>query len=222
VRNNRRLATVLRAVAVAAAGSVLVSCSALGIGGKASSAGSPSPGQGSGSPADGLTRPGSRLAFGDTATVRYKPDQKRSTRLELTVKDASLGSMKDFSGFILDDQSKASSPYYVDVVVKNVGDGAIGGGPVPLWGVDARNTLLPAATFTTSFPKCPSKPLPAKFGPGDRYRACLVYLAPDNGTMTSVSYRPDQAFDPVRWTGKIATQAPGGKASPTKKPAKGR
>jgi hypothetical protein len=155
-----------------------------------------------------LTEVGADLSFGDSATVIYEPNQKRGSVLELTVKKAVQGTTKDFSGFILDDYTKSATPYYVDVEVTNVGEGDVGRATVPLWGVDAENTLLPAATFTTTFRRCPSKPLPNKFGPEETFSTCLVFLAPDKGTMEAVSFRPNQEFDPIRWTGEIATPEP--------------
>jgi len=121
---------------------------------------------------------------------------------------ATKGSVKDLSAFILDDHTRSATPYYVDVTVKNVGEGDVGGAPVPLWAVDADNTLLPAASFTTSFRKCVSEPLPKKFEAGDSMDTCLVYLAPDGGTLEAVSFRPDQEFNPIRWTGEVATPKP--------------
>jgi hypothetical protein len=159
-------------------------------------------------PAVELTEVGADLSFGDTATVIHEPNQKRGTVLELTVKKAAEGTRRDFSGFILDDYTKAASPYFVDVEVTNVGEGDVGGAPVPLWGVDADNTLLPAATFTTAFRRCPSQPLPKEFGPDKTFSTCLVFLAPDQGTMEAVSFRPNQEFDPIQWTGEIATPEP--------------
>ena len=155
-----------------------------------------------------LTEIGADLAFGDTATVIYEPNQKKGTVLDLTVESARRGSTKDFSGFILDEAARASTPYYVDVKVKNTGEGELGGTPVPLWGVDDRNTLLPPAAFTTTFPTCASKPLPDELEPGSSFSTCLVFLAPDRGTMTAVSFRPNQDFDPIEWTGDIATPKP--------------
>lgn len=163
-----------------------------------------------------LTEVGADLAFGDSATVLYEPNQKQGTVLELTVKKAVKGNLKDFGGFILDDYTKSSTPYYVDVTVKNVGEGKVGGSVVPLWGVDARNTLLPAATFTTTFRRCPSARLPEKFAPDATFSTCLVYLAPDKGTMEAVSFRPNQEFDPIVWTGDIATPSPSPKPEPKK------
>lgn len=155
-----------------------------------------------------LTDVGADLAFGDPATVIHEPDQKSGTVLELTVKKATEGTIKDFSGFILDDYTRTSTPYYVDVTVKNVGEGTLAGGAVPLWGVDAKNTLLPPASFTTTFDRCPSEPLPKKFEPEASFSTCLVFLAPDKGTMEAVSFRPNQEFDPIEWTGEIATPKP--------------
>ena len=96
----------------------------------------------------------------------------------------------------------------VTVTVTNVGEGNVGGTPIPLWGVDAQNTLLPPASFTTTFRKCPSEPLPKKFKPEASFSTCLVFLAPDKGTMRAVSFRPNQEFDPIEWTGEIATPKP--------------
>ena len=155
-----------------------------------------------------LTEVGADLSFGDSATVIHEPNQRSGSVLTLTVKRARQGTTKDFSGFILDDYTRAATPYYVYVGVENVGEGDLGGGPVPLWGVDGENTLLPPATFTTGFGKCPSKTLPEDFAPGASFSTCLVYLAPDGGTMEAVSFRPNQQFDPIRWTGEIAEPKP--------------
>lgn len=168
-----------------------------------------------------LTEVGADLTFGDTATVIFEPNQKRGSVLALTVKKAVRGTTRDFSGFILDDYTRNATPYYVDVAVKNVGEGNVGGSAVPLWGVDAENTLLPPASFTTSFRKCPSERLPKKFGPEASFSTCLVFLAPDKGTMGAVSFRPNQEFDPIEWTGDIATPKPKPKAKPKKKPKRG-
>jgi hypothetical protein len=206
------------AVAVTAAGLVLASCGSRdGTSDASSASASPSPTSTVSVPAAvTLSEPGSNLSFGDTASVIFEPTQKSGSVLDLTVKKATKGSVKDFSAFILDDYTKAATPYYVNVQVKNRGEGDVGGTPVPLWGVDAANTLLPAATFTTTFRKCPSEPLPKSFASGDTMNACLVLLAPDGGTLKAVSFRPDQEFSPIQWTGDIATPKPEPKK--TKKP----
>lgn len=170
---------------------------------------SPSPSSTVNVPASvGLTEVGADLAFGDTATVIFEPNQKQGTALELTVKGVEQGTLKHFSGFILDDYTKAAAPFYTQVQVRNVGEGDVGGAGIPLWGVDGKNTLLPAASFTTPFRRCPSEPLPKKFGPDQTFETCLVFLAPDQGTLEAVSFRPNQDFDPIQWTGDISTPKP--------------
>jgi hypothetical protein len=161
-----------------------------------------------------VTDQGSKLAYGDTATVIYEPAQGQGTVLQLTVKSVRKGAVADFKGFILDDTYKQkASYYYATVQVKNMGEGDVGGVGVPLWGVNAANTLLPAVNFTTSFKKCPSKALPAKFAKNAKVTTCLVYLSPDRGTLDAVSYRPSQEFNPITWTGDLTTPKP----TPTKK-----
>lgn len=150
-----------------------------------------------------LTEVGADLAFTEAATVIFEPNQKRGSVLRLTVDGAKQAKIQDFSGFVLDDARRKSTPYYVDVTVQNVGDGDVGGAAVPLWGVDGTNTLLPPVTFTTTFPRCPSEPLPKKFAPRAKFSTCLVYLAPDKGVMEAVSFRPNQQFQPITWTGEI-------------------
>ncbi len=151
-----------------------------------------------------LTAQGTDLSFGDSATVPFELDRKRSSALKLTVTGARKGALTDFKGFILDDKyKKRANYYYVDVTVKNVGKKNVGGAAVPLWGVNGDNTLLPAVNFTTSFGPCASTPLPEKFRAGRKLDTCLVYLSPDKGALRSVSFRPDQAFDPIEWTGEV-------------------
>jgi hypothetical protein len=178
--------------------------------GAASSSASPSPSSTVPVPeGTDLTEQGSKLSFGDPATVIFEPSQGRGTVLQLTVKSVEQGSLDDFKGFILDDSYKQkASYYYATVAVKNVGEGDVGGGGVPLWGVNSANTLLPAVNFTTGFKPCSSKPLPRSFPKNATLSTCLVYLSPDRGKLEAVSYRPSQEFNPVTWTGDITTPKP--------------
>ncbi len=167
-------------------------------------AASPSPSSVVVAPRDApLTEVGAELSFGDTARVVHAPKPQQRTLLELRVEKAREGSVEDLSRFILDRYTRSATPYYVDVHVLNVGPDEAGGSAVPLWGVDGGNRLLPPATFAVTFPECPSKPLPKRFSPGEQLETCLVFLAPDNGILEAVSFRPDQRFDPIRWTGAI-------------------
>ena len=77
------------------------------------------------------------------------------------------------------------------------------GRDVPLYIVDGRNRLVEASRFAERFAPCPSTPFPSSFEPGQRLRVCQVYLAPDNGRLTAVSFRPTQDFNPITWRGRV-------------------
>jgi hypothetical protein len=73
------------------------------------------------------------------------------------------GTIADLASYSLDSRTKASTPYYVKVSVKNVGTGDVGRSPIPLLLVDNRNTLLQPSKFENApFKKCPSLALPKK------------------------------------------------------------
>lgn len=159
-----------------------------------------------------LTDYGTELEFGQTATVAYAPNDQRKTVLELTVLSATQGQISDLSGYALEDRTKASTPFYVKVSVKNVGTGDVGRTPVPLFLVDNRNTLISKSSFEQApFTRCPSLPLPTTFGPNASFSTCLVFLAPDHGSMTGVSFRAVQENAPIVWKGTVTV--------PTKKKA---
>lgn len=150
-----------------------------------------------------LTAQGSELSLGDKATVAYEPRQDDVAALDLTVTRIEKASFKLFVGWKLSPETKKTTPYFVHVKIKNVGDTDLGGRPVPLYAVDGTNKLIEASTFASTFKPCPSDPLPKKFRNGDKVNACLVYLAPDRGELTAASFRPTEEFDPITWTGKI-------------------
>jgi len=154
-----------------------------------------------------LTKAGTQLKFGEAATVAYEPNSQRNTVLEMTVTAAAQGTIADLSSYVLDDRTKASTPYYVNVTVKNVGDGDVGKTPIPLWAVDDSDTLIQASSFTNAFTRCPSTALPTTFAPNATASACLVYLVPEHGKLTGLSFRPLQAVAPIVWSGTVTPPA---------------
>jgi hypothetical protein len=150
-----------------------------------------------------ITAPGTKLGFGETATVAYEV-KNEGTVLALTVNSAEQGSLKDFAGFNLEDKyQRQANYYYVRVNVKNAGKDTFGGVDVPLWGISGNNTLLPPVRFTSAFAQCPTEPLPKKFAPGDKFTTCLVFLSPNKGKLAGVSYRPTEDYVPIEWHGKV-------------------
>ena len=150
-----------------------------------------------------LTEAGTSLEFGQAATVAYEPNVKKSSVLSMAVQSVQTGKIADFASYQLDERTRRSTPYYVHVKVKNAGEGDLSRAAVPLLAVDGRNTLIQPSSFNNKFDKCPSTPLPPKFTAGQSARLCLVYLVPDHGKLTEMSFRPLQAFEPIVWKGDI-------------------
>ncbi len=150
-----------------------------------------------------LTPQGSELELGDTATVAYEPRQRTVGALDIKVTAVERASFELFEGWELTKETRKTTPYFVRATVENVGETDLGGRPVPLYIVDGENRLIEASVFTGSFRPCDGSMFPERFRTGDIQKACLVYLAPDEGRLTAVSFRPTQEFDPITWTGEV-------------------
>ncbi len=160
-----------------------------------------------------LTAQGSALELGDTASVGYEVDQSTVGVLDITVTDMRRTTFKEsFQGWKLDKQLAKANPYFVEATFKNRGETDLGGERPPLYIVDGNDTLVESSTFVTEFTPCPSTDFPKTFEPGDRVKRCLVFLAPDDGELVAVSFRPAQEFNPITWSGdvlKLGAKRPG-------------
>lgn len=151
-----------------------------------------------------LTAQGSELEVGAHAVVAYEPRQRQVGVLDIQVTRLEKTTFKEsFAGWKLDEATRKTNPYFVRATVQNVGDSDLGGRPVPLYIVDGNNTLIESSTFASTFKPCPSTPFPDVFKAGDKATVCLVFLSPDKGDLTAVSFRPTQEFDPITWTGEL-------------------
>jgi hypothetical protein len=152
-----------------------------------------------------LTEQGTELAVGDSAVVAWEPRQDLVGVLDVTVTRLERTWFDDsFQGWQLDAETREATPYFVRVSIENVGVSDVGGRDVPLYAVDQADTLIEGTTFKATFEPCPGNwEFPKKFGPGDAKDLCLVYLIPDRGELTAISFRPSQDFDPITWTGPI-------------------
>jgi hypothetical protein len=155
-----------------------------------------------------LTEPGSELSVGDHAVVAFRPRQDQVAALDIQVTALERTGIKSFSAWQLSNAQQKSTPYFVRAKVENVGDTDLSGRPVPLYVVTGDNVLLEPTPFASSFEACPSTPFPKGFKPGATAKVCLVYLAPDHGKLTAVSFRPDETFDPITWTGDVVRYEP--------------
>lgn len=154
-----------------------------------------------------LTDPGTDLKVGERGTVAWRLDKKKIGALAITVTKIEKVSLAEFVGWRLDKASRNSTPYFVRAKLRNVGRSDLAGRSVPLYAVDKANTLIQASSFQSSFPPCPSTSLPKKFVRDKSTQVCLVYLVPKKGTLTAISFRPSNEFNPVTWSGKAPEQA---------------
>lgn len=156
-----------------------------------------------------LTPQGTHLKVGDQGVLAWEPRQDEVGVLDLTVtKLERTTTRKALSAWQLTKAQRQSTPYFVHVEVANAGDTDLGGRRVPLYAVNEENLLLESTPFASSFRPCPSTALPKRFGPGERAEVCLVYLAPHGGTLEAVSFRPEESFDPIIWTGEVEKYVP--------------
>jgi hypothetical protein len=154
-----------------------------------------------------LTPQGTRLKLGDAARVSWQPDQHRTGVIAVTVDGLFKVPISTFSAWRLDPDTRRSTPYFVQVTVRNLGKSDLSHVPVPLYLLDQRGTLLQASTFRAKFTPCPSRPLPPTFATGDKAEACLVYFVPQHGKLVSITFRPSEGFDAITWTGHVVAGA---------------
>jgi hypothetical protein len=150
-----------------------------------------------------LTPQGTKLKVGDSATVSWQPNQKKTGVIRVKVTQLQQVPVSAFSDFRLTPAIRKSTPYFVRATIRNLGKSDLSGVPVPLYLLDARNTLLQTSTFQALFPACPSRPLPSTFTRGKTTSVCLVYFAPDHGKLVAISFRPTEDFDAITWTGPV-------------------
>jgi hypothetical protein len=160
----------------------------------------------SGEGESGVTKPGTALAVGQSATVPFERlDTTTSTsapKLKMQVKVTAIekGTLNDFNGIKLDASQKAGTPYYVKVQMTNLS--ALDGGTDPavdVQGVDSTGETQQSVTFLGSFPRCESKEPPKPFTKGKSFETCLVFLVP--GGITKAAYTGTEAYisTPVTW-----------------------
>jgi hypothetical protein len=110
---------------------------------------------------------------------------------------------RSLSGFQLDARAKASTPYFVSMLVGNGGDTDLGGRQLPVYAVDSAGRLVPPTGVDQGFEPCPGSLLPAVFAPGDKARSCLIFLVPSGAELESVTFRPPEGVVPITWSGRV-------------------
>jgi hypothetical protein len=157
-------------------------------------------GSGAGSAAGGapLTPVGSVLKVGRPAVVPYTESSSKppvKTILQVTPESITRGSIKDFANIKLDATQKTSTPYYMKVLVKNVGTKVLRKSRPDLYlnGVDDRAQRQSAIIFFGDFPRCSMSKTPAVLKPGQSYEVCQAFLIARGGSIDGAVW---VEFDP--------------------------
>ena len=150
-----------------------------------------------------LTAPGTELAFGETATAdtpptvaRHHPRAHREGRHQ--------GTLTTLKGFDLDTPYKKNANYYfVNVKVENVGEGDLGGRDVPLSGVNEEEQAAARGRLHSPLSSAARASGCRRSSAREKFTTCLVFLSPDHGDLTAVSYRNTETSVPITWSGEI-------------------
>ncbi len=134
-----------------------------------------------------LTPDGTTLKIGEPGIVRYAGAGPKGgmvkSRIAVIPKKLESGSIDDLED-ALEPSEQDSTPYYVEVEVKNVGSGDLSGiDPTVgnLTGVDERDESLTSVTFIGDFDPCNEADAPQSLGKGESFDTCLVFLVPKGG-----------------------------------------
>lgn len=148
-----------------------------------------------------LTAPGTELALGDPASVAWEPRQDEVGVIEVEVREVERTSFeRSFAGWQLDDATRATTPWFVRVALRNEGESDLGGRAVPLYGLGTSGSLVPASSFATRFAPCPGNGrFPEAFGPQEQAERCLVVLVPEGDELQGVAFRPTEEFEAIVW-----------------------
>lgn len=146
-----------------------------------------------------LTKGGTALTYGDSASVIYQAADKARSVIAVTVDKVITGDIKDFRFFSLDDAAQESTPVYVSATVKNLGPADLGGALVPLYVHDSTNTVAPPNELAGNFRPCPNGALPKAFLPAASADVCLVYLLPKGASLESIDLRTTDLKTAIVW-----------------------
>jgi hypothetical protein len=167
-----------------------------------------------------LTPSGTKLDFGEAATMAWSPDQKAKGIVSVAVEKIVEGSAKDVARIKITPTPEHPRLYYVTVKVRNLGSadlGRVSAAGLPLYLAEGAEMFNPPAALQPDmrFEKCPRAVLPKKFAKGAEATVCLVYVP--SSAVKQMVLQPT-AGDMITWTGDVTTPSPS--PSPTKKAKK--
>lgn len=148
-----------------------------------------------------VTAPGTELKIGDRAVVPFKYGTEKTGTIALTVTAIEQGDNADLAKF--GDKAAGITPFYIRVVVENVGGTDLAHSSLSLRGLgeDGRGTGVIISGDTD---RCESETAGRGFTTaGAKYETCVLQAAPEGSKIVSASYANGDGYDkdPVVWKG---------------------
>jgi hypothetical protein len=161
----------------------------------------------SGTATPGVTKPGTGLTVGQTATVTYTPltssGNGKPRTLKITVASIRTGSSADLKGIDLSGAPKGAVPQYATVTVTNVGPLSIDvdGTSDAIQGIDHGGNQQDPVSFIGDFPPCNQNSSTTPVAAGASFHTCLTYLVSGGITKVGWTGTDDYTSSPVTWSG---------------------
>lgn len=147
-----------------------------------------------------ITKGGSTLDIGKSASVVYRVEEKAASAVTVAVNGVKTGDIdKDFAFFSLDEKLKAATPYYVRLSVVNEGPSGLGGVAIPVLAHTRSNTVFPPNELVGTFKPCPNPALPESFLEGSKADLCLIFLLPKGEKLQSIDLQTGTEADAIHW-----------------------
>lgn len=151
-----------------------------------------------------LTKAGSTLSLGQTATVDWADSSDEApARIQVTVNAVEKGSLEDFAGSSSQEKLAGYTPYYIDVTFTALADSAA---EYPSPDSDVRGRTSGGASaqtlITIGLDKCSSPDFEKTWTAGASVTGCRALVVPDGQTLDEVSFAvgPDSSAGSVTWT----------------------
>jgi hypothetical protein len=147
--------------------------------------------------ADGLTPPGTHLAFGKNAIVGWVPQSQDGTgahkgiKMQVAVESIQKGTLRDFANVNLDAKEKKDTPYYVTLRLTELQNAAVPQDSDPaitFTAIDDRGQAQESITVLGTFQRCDEVSAPKALVSGKSYSTCMTYLIPGGGSIQSVKW----------------------------------
>jgi hypothetical protein len=153
----------------------------------------------------GLTPPGTKLKFGEAATLVWVPPslhlegKSEGPKLKVTVDSIEKGSIGDFDEVEdLESDEQNSTPYYMHIAIEALEDVSASiedDADLGVTAIDDRGQEQESITFFGEFSACNDEEMPTGMKAGESFESCMAYLIPGGGSIVEAKWDngPDEA-----------------------------